>query len=68
MGLDDRRQATGRDSSECPKTVTYRQMYTHLVTDLLDGVGIDTVTDPNIQVKSYQKSRIIFRDKITPST
>ena len=23
MGLDDRRQATGRDSSECPKTVTY---------------------------------------------
>ena len=23
MGLDDRRQATGRDSGECPKTVTY---------------------------------------------
>ena len=22
MGLDDRRQATGRDSGECPKTVT----------------------------------------------
>ena len=23
MGLDDRRQATRRDSGECPKTVTY---------------------------------------------
>ena len=23
MGLDDHRQATGRDSGECPKTVTY---------------------------------------------
>ena len=23
MGLDDRRQATGRDSGECPKTVRY---------------------------------------------
>ena len=23
MGLDDRRQATGRDSGECPKTITY---------------------------------------------
>ena len=23
MGLDDRRQATGRDSGECPKTVTH---------------------------------------------
>ena len=23
MGLDNRRQATGRDSGECPKTVTY---------------------------------------------
>ena len=25
MGLDDRRQATGRDSGECPKTVTHGQ-------------------------------------------
>ena len=23
MGLDDRRQATGRDSGECPETVTH---------------------------------------------
>ena len=26
MGLDDRRQATGQDSGECPKTVTHRKI------------------------------------------
>ena len=31
MGLDDCRQATGRDSGECPETITY-------VEDVKDGV------------------------------
>ena len=43
MGLDDRRQATGRDSGECPKTVTYIFEKSKCSLDLLITTELHTI-------------------------